>query len=212
MLKTIAEGRDEPVVPSVVSVWRGADLQEREIWDLMGVSFVGHPNLKRLVTWEGFPGHPLRKDFHPGAPHMTLRTDLMTINIGPQHPSTHGVFRLRVTFDGEVIEEIEPVIGYLHRGTEKLAEERNYVQIITLTDRMDYVASMTNNQAYCLTVEKLLGVEPPPRGKVPASDYSRVAAHRQPPHRHRFLPAGLGGIGHASHVLLPRAGTHTRPV
>ena len=63
MLKTIAEGRDEPVVPSVVSVWRGADLQEREIWDLMGVSFVGHPNLKRLVTWEGFPGHPLRKDF-----------------------------------------------------------------------------------------------------------------------------------------------------
>ena len=63
VLKAIAEGRDSPVVPSVVSVWRGADLQEREIWDLMGVSFVGHPNLKRLVTWEGFPGHPLRKDF-----------------------------------------------------------------------------------------------------------------------------------------------------
>ena len=63
VLKVTAEGRDEPVVPSVVPVWRGADLQEREIWDLMGVSFVGHPNLKRLLTWEGFPGHPLRKDF-----------------------------------------------------------------------------------------------------------------------------------------------------
>ena len=63
VLKTIAVGRENPVVPSVVPVWRGADLQEREIWDLMGVSFVGHPNLKRLVTWEGFPGHPLRKDF-----------------------------------------------------------------------------------------------------------------------------------------------------
>ena len=111
---------------------------------------------------------------------MTLRTDLMTINIGPQHPSTHGVFRLRVTFDGEVIEEIEPVIGYLHRGTEKLAEERNYVQIITLTDRMDYVASMTNNQAYCLTVEKLLGVEPPPRAKylrVITAELQRIASH-----------------------------------
>ena len=63
VLKVIAEGRDTPTVPSVVTVWRGADLQEREIWDLMGVSFLGHPNLKRLVTWEGFPGHPLRKDF-----------------------------------------------------------------------------------------------------------------------------------------------------
>ncbi len=111
---------------------------------------------------------------------MTLRTEHMTINIGPQHPSTHGVFRLRVTFDGEVILEIEPVFGYLHRGTEKLAEERNYVQIITLTDRLDYVASMTNNQAYCLTVEKLLGVEPPPRAKylrVMTAELQRIASH-----------------------------------
>ena len=111
---------------------------------------------------------------------MTLRSEHMTINIGPQHPSTHGVFRLRVTFDGEVILEIEPVFGYLHRGTEKLAEERNYVQIITLTDRMDYVASMTNNQAYCLTVEKLLGVEPPPRAKylrVMTAELQRIASH-----------------------------------
>ena len=111
---------------------------------------------------------------------MTIRTDHMTINIGPQHPSTHGVFRLRVTFDGEEIVDVEPVFGYLHRGTEKLAEERNYVQIVTLTDRLDYVASMTNNQAYCLAVEKLLGVEPPPRAKylrVMTAELQRIASH-----------------------------------
>ena len=78
-------------------------------------------------------------------PLMAIRTEPITINMGPQHPSTHGVFRLRVTFDGEVVLDVEPVFGYLHRGTEKLAEERTYTQIVTLTDRLDYVSSMTNN-------------------------------------------------------------------
>ena len=82
------------------------------------------------------------------------------MNIGPIHPSTHGVFRMRVTFDGETIVDAEPVIGYLHRGSEKLAEERTYVQVVTLTDRMDYTASMTNNQAYILSVEKLSNITP----------------------------------------------------
>ena len=111
---------------------------------------------------------------------MTIHTEPMTVNVGPQHPSTHGVFRLRVTFDGEEIMEVEPVFGYLHRGTEKLAEERNYVQIVTLTDRLDYVSSMINNQAYCLAVEKLLGVEPPPRAKylrTLVAELQRVASH-----------------------------------
>ncbi|PKB79502.1 MAG: NADH dehydrogenase [SAR202 cluster bacterium Io17-Chloro-G9] len=111
---------------------------------------------------------------------MTIRTEPMTVNVGPQHPSTHGVFRLRVTFDGEEILEVEPVFGYLHRGTEKLAEERNYVQVVTLTDRLDYVSSMINNQAYCLAVEKLLGVEPPPRAKylrTLVAELQRVASH-----------------------------------
>ena len=111
---------------------------------------------------------------------MPIKTEPMTVNVGPQHPSTHGVFRLRVTFDGEEIVEVEPVFGYLHRGTEKLAEERNYVQIVTLTDRLDYVSSMINNQAYCLGVEKLLGVEPPPRAKYMrtiAAELQRVASH-----------------------------------
>ena len=109
-----------------------------------------------------------------------IRTEPMTVNIGPQHPSTHGVFRLRVTFDGEEILQVEPIFGYLHRGTEKLAEERNYTQVVTLTDRLDYVSSMINNQAYCLAVEKLLGAEVPPRGKylrTLAAELQRIAAH-----------------------------------
>jgi NADH-quinone oxidoreductase subunit D len=111
---------------------------------------------------------------------MTIRTEPMTVNVGPQHPSTHGVFRVRITFDGEDIVEVEPVLGYLHRGSEKLAEERNYVQVVTLTDRLDYTSSMINNQAYCLAVEQLLGIEPPTRGKylrTLTAELQRIASH-----------------------------------
>ena len=111
---------------------------------------------------------------------MPIQTEPMTVNIGPQHPSTHGVFRLRVTFDGEEILEVEPIFGYLHRGTEKLAEERNYTQIVTLTDRLDYVSSMINNQAYCLAVEDLMGVEVPMRAKylrTLTAELQRMASH-----------------------------------
>ena len=111
---------------------------------------------------------------------MTLKTEPITINIGPQHPSTHGVFRMRATFDGEKVVDMEPVFGYLHRGSEKLAEERTYTQVLTLTDRMDYVASMTNNQGYILAVEKLAGIEPSPRGvwlRMIAAELQRVASH-----------------------------------
>ncbi|MAP37483.1 MAG: NADH-quinone oxidoreductase subunit NuoD [Chloroflexi bacterium] len=109
-----------------------------------------------------------------------MRTEPITINLGPQHPSTHGVFRLRVTFDGEEIIDAEPVFGYLHRGTEKLAESRNYVQIVTLTDRMDYLASMSNNLAYVRTVEKLADIEVPERAqyiRVISAELQRIASH-----------------------------------
>ena len=109
-----------------------------------------------------------------------IRTEPLTINLGPQHPSTHGVFRLRVTFDGEEIIDAEPVFGYLHRGTEKLAETRNYVQIVTLTDRMDYLASMSNNLAYVRTVEKLANIEVPERAqyiRVISAELQRIASH-----------------------------------
>ncbi|MBI2165656.1 MAG: NADH-quinone oxidoreductase subunit D [Chloroflexi bacterium] len=126
---------------------------------------------------------------------MTLRTEPVTVNIGPQHPSTHGVFRLRVTFDGEVIQEVEPVFGYLHRGSEKLAEERTYSQVITLTDRLDYVASMTNNQAYVLALEKLCHVQPAERGlylRVIAAELQRIASHLVAT---GFLLQDLGAFG-----------------
>ena len=124
-----------------------------------------------------------------------IRTEPMTVNIGPQHPSTHGVFRLRVTFDGEEILQVEPIFGYLHRGTEKLAEERNYTQVVTLTDRLDYVSSMINNQAYCLAVEKLLGAEVPLRGKylrTLAAELQRIAAHLM---GIGFIIQDLGALG-----------------
>ncbi|MCH7739452.1 MAG: NADH-quinone oxidoreductase subunit D [Chloroflexi bacterium] len=111
---------------------------------------------------------------------MTLQTEPVIINVGPQHPSTHGVLRMRVAFDGEKVSDAEMIIGYLHRGSEKLAEERTFTQVITLTDRMDYVAAMTNNQAYVLSVEKLAGIEPMPRGvylRMISAELQRIASH-----------------------------------
>ena len=111
---------------------------------------------------------------------MPLKTEPVVINFGPQHPSTHGVFRMRVTFDGEVITDLEPVVGYLHRGIEKLAEGRTYTQNIVLADRLDYVASMTNEFAYVLAVEKLAGIEVPERAeylRVIMAELMRIASH-----------------------------------
>ncbi|MQF98580.1 MAG: NADH-quinone oxidoreductase subunit D [SAR202 cluster bacterium] len=111
---------------------------------------------------------------------MPIRTEPITVNIGPQHPSTHGVFRMRVTFDGEMIIDVEPIFGYLHRGSEKLAEERTYTQVITLTDRLDYVSSMSNNLSYVLAVEKLSGIVPPERAmylRVIVAELQRIVSH-----------------------------------
>ena len=90
-----------------------------------------------------------------------IRTEEMLLNVGPQHPSTHGVFRLVIKIDGEIIKEATPVIGYLHRGTEKIAESLQYTQIIPYTDRMDYLSAMTNNYVICHAVETMMGLEIP---------------------------------------------------
>jgi NADH-quinone oxidoreductase subunit D len=111
---------------------------------------------------------------------MVIKTEPFILNMGPQHPSTHGVFRMRVTLDGEVIVDVEPVIGYLHRGIEKMGENRTYTQIIPLTDRLDYVASMTNNFAYVLAVEKLAGIEVPERAeylRIIMAETMRISSH-----------------------------------
>jgi len=111
---------------------------------------------------------------------MTLKTEPFVLNFGPVHPSTHGVYRMRATLDGEVIIDIEPVVGYLHRGIEKLAEERTYTGFIPLTDRLDYISPMSNNLAYCLAVEKLAGIKVPERAeyiRVIIAELQRLANH-----------------------------------
>jgi NADH-quinone oxidoreductase subunit D len=109
-----------------------------------------------------------------------IRTEEMLLNVGPQHPSTHGVFRLVVKIDGEIITEATPVIGYLHRGTEKLAEDLQYTQIIPYTDRMDYLSAMTNNYVLCHAVETMMGIQIPDRAeylRVMAMELGRIASH-----------------------------------
>lgn len=109
-----------------------------------------------------------------------IRTEEMLLNVGPQHPSTHGVFRLVIKIDGEIITEATPVIGYLHRGTEKLAENLQYTQIIPYTDRMDYLAAMTNNYVLCHAVETMMGIEIPDRAeylRILAMELGRVSSH-----------------------------------
>jgi len=111
---------------------------------------------------------------------VTLKTEPFVLNFGPVHPSTHGVYRMRATLDGEVILDIEPVVGYLHRGIEKLAEERTYTGFIPLTDRLDYISPMSNNLAYCLAVEKLAGIKVPERAeyiRVIMAELQRIANH-----------------------------------
>ncbi|HHY95533.1 MAG TPA: hypothetical protein GX513_11085, partial [Firmicutes bacterium] len=190
--------RDNAVLPSLWGVWAGANWHEREAWDLFGIRFQDHPDLRRILLWEGYEGHPLRKDFMDPRPPRepvtrggrptwlapggdTFADRLMTeageedgaeelvVNVGPQHPSTHGVLRVVTRFDGEVVSQVDPVIGYLHRNFEKICENLNYAQIVPFCDRNDYLAAITNEWAYCRSAEQLLGIEVPER-----AEYLRV--------------------------------------
>lgn len=231
--------REDPVVPSLVPIYPGAEFQEREIWDLYGIRFENHPDLRRILLWEGFAGHPLRKDWkepyfesdvkpfrsrtpkgefsraeeknpfssnvrypHEFDPNQVtsevetalyaglekiksthdsgLETDQIIVNFGPQHPSTHGVFRMVVLLDGEEVVDMKPVMGYLHRSHEKIGERNTYLQNMPFTDRLDYIASMSNNFGYALTVEKLLGIKPPERAdyiRVMMAELTRILSH-----------------------------------
>lgn len=113
-------------------------------------------------------------------PTSTLKTEEIQISMGPQHPSTHGVLRVVLTLDGEIVVDAQPDIGYLHRGIEKLAEKRSYLQFVTLTDRTDYLSSMLNNEVYALAIEKLMGIEVPERAefiRVIMMELNRIASH-----------------------------------
>jgi NADH-quinone oxidoreductase subunit D len=124
------------------------------------------------------PAVPQRPTTTPTHGHDNMR--LITLNMGPQHPATHGVLRLKVTLEGETIRDCEPVLGYLHRGTEKLFEDGSYLQAIPFTDRLDYLAAMHNNYALCHTVESLMGVQVPERAqhiRAMTTEVQRVASH-----------------------------------
>ncbi|HVE12162.1 MAG TPA: NADH-quinone oxidoreductase subunit D [Elusimicrobiota bacterium] len=118
---------------------------------------------------------------HKHQPHESqLKTDQMFINLGPQHPSTHGVLRVGLTVEGEVIVKADPDVGYLHRGTEKLAEIRGYHHCVVISDRWDYISAMTNNLVFCLAAEKLMNVEVPERGnhlRVIMCELNRISSH-----------------------------------
>ncbi len=228
--------KSDPVVPSLVPVFRGADFQEREVYDLMGIRFDGHPDLRRILMWDGFEGHPLRKDYqepyfeeekkpfssrwdkgrhvisedrnpwhdnvkypanfdalnyHPAtdafhvlaaadALKTNLRTDRIMINFGPQHPSTHGVLRLKVALEGETVLHVDPVLGYLHRNHEKIGERNTWLMNMPYTDRLDYLTGMSNNFGYAIAVEKMLGLLPPERAeylRVIMAELTRIQAH-----------------------------------
>jgi NADH-quinone oxidoreductase subunit B/C/D len=186
-LRSPAEG-PEPTVPSLTGIWPSAAWYEREIFDLFGIRFEGHPDLRRLLMPELWQGHPLRKDA-PGRatamPPFTLEEagrwepreaarllpqsadqERLLLNIGPHHVSTHGLLRYVAALEGERIAALEMEIGYHHRGVEKIAERQTWHQFIPYTDRVDYLAGAANNLPYLLAVEKLAGIAVPERAQV----------------------------------------------
>ncbi|MDR1335211.1 MAG: NADH-quinone oxidoreductase subunit D [Tannerella sp.] len=189
VLRTVTGDREHPELPSVCDLWKTAELNEREVYDYFGIGFTDHPDMRRLFLRDDWVGHPLRKDYDDSRAVNPVRMtneiaidttsifktdkkgrlvekkqvlfedDEYVINIGPQHPATHGVLRFRVSLEGEIIRRLHVYCGYIHRGIEKMCESLTYPQIAALTDRLDYLSAMQNRHAFCLCVEKGLGVE-----------------------------------------------------
>jgi len=184
-------------VDTATTVWKGADWFEREAYDMFGINFKGHPNLRKILTHHHFKGHPLRKDYpadlqqhcgdvlplhfdydpnYKGAEDKTL----VPLNIGPSHPATHGTLRVMAELDGEIVHRAGVELGFLHRCFEKMAETHYYNQVIPYTDRLNYCSAPMNNVGYCKAVEKMLGVEIPPRAqamRVILCELSRIIDH-----------------------------------
>lgn len=191
---------DDCSLDSVTSMWRAADWAEREVFDMYGIRFRGHPNLKRILCIHTFKGHALRKDYYikdqqwldeneslldelgdfGENPDDDGFSELIPVNIGPAHPATHGTLRTLVKLDGEVIVKGVQEIGYLHRGFEKHSESSTWTQVIPYTDRLNYCSAMLNNVAYCSSVERLMGIEVPERTRhirVIISEINRIIDH-----------------------------------
>ena len=188
-VSTVTENREHPEIPSVADIWKTAELNEREVYDFLGIHFTGHPDMRRLYLREDWVGFPLRKDYDMSEAINPLRmtneeardttdyyeiqsdgsvikkrdvifeNDEYVINIGPQHPATHGVLRFRTSLEGEIVKKLDIHLGYIHRGIEKMCESLTYPQILALTDRLDYLSAHHNRHAFCMAVEQALGVE-----------------------------------------------------
>ena len=187
-VRTATLDREHPELPSVCDIWKAADFLEREVFDFYGVVFIGHPDMRRLYLRNDWVGYPMRKDDDPEAqnplrmdneetvdtttelelnPDGTVKNkesllfgdDEYVVNIGPQHPATHGVMRFRVSLEGEIIEKIDANCGYIHRGIEKMCESLTYPQTLALTDRLDYLGAHQNRHALCMCIEQAMGIE-----------------------------------------------------
>jgi NADH-quinone oxidoreductase subunit C/D len=196
-------------LPTVSDLWPSANWYEREAWDMFGIVFEGHPHLRRILMPQTWQGHPLRKDHYAraterepfslsyerqeieqnalrfvpedwGMSRRSEESDFMFLNMGPNHPSVHGVFRIALQLDGEEIVNALPDIGYHHRGAEKMGERQSWHTYIPYTDRVDYLGGSMNNLPYVLAVEKLAGITVPPRAeviRVMVAELYRIASH-----------------------------------
>ena len=196
-------------VPTATQIWPNANWYEREVYDMFGVKFEGHPLLRRILLPKYWEGHPLRKEYSARATEFdpyrlnqakldfeqeNLRfvpedwgmkrsgrdEDFMFLNLGPNHPSAHGAFRIVMQLDGEEILDCIPDIGYHHRGAEKMAERQTWHSFIPYTDRIDYLGGVMNNLPYVMAVEKLAGITVPDRAqtiRVMMSELFRINSH-----------------------------------
>ncbi|MCH5233613.1 MAG: NADH-quinone oxidoreductase subunit D [Muribaculaceae bacterium] len=209
-VKVTVEDRENPMIHSVTDLWKVANFQEREVYDFYGIKFINHPDMRRFFLRNDWNGHPLRKDYDADPaknpiptedekdedetvsyvedengkiqkiPGKVFEEDEYVVNIGPQHPSTHGVMRFRASVDGETVKKVDVVSGYIHRGIEKLSENLTYPQILHFTDRMDYMSAHQNRHCLCMCIEKAMGVEVPRRAqviRVMMDELMRISSH-----------------------------------
>lgn len=209
-VKVTTTDRENPMLHSVYDVWEIARLEEREVYDFYGIKFINHPDMRRLYLRNDWVGFPLRKDYDENPEinpirlyhekiddttvtyvedaegNVTEKTatifspEEFVVNIGPQHPATHGVLRFRTSLDGEEVKKIDLYCGYIHRGMEKLCEKLTYPQTIHFYDRMDYFSALPNEHCVCACIEKALGIEVPRRAqviRVMVDELSRIASH-----------------------------------